>query len=263
MTSALPTPPANPVRAVAPVADPSMAPSQTASSQFKAGVFKSDPSIVASGQTYSTDGVISSGGTHFLPADGISIMTGTSRVFDFTKRMRRVSIADTEIADVQVMSPYQLNLVGHKPGFTTLAVWTTQGNYEERQVRVDPGGKQQVMLHCMVAQLDRNKIENQGMNIAAGLASAGVTVFGMPGAVGTPFSPTMPVMGQSIFGPVSMQQQATMPVGGQLLPFLLSQNVTYGMATQNGQWATNTFFQFLENHGLGKILAQPNLLANS
>jgi len=35
------------------------------------------------------------------------------------------------------------------------------------------------------------------------------------------------------------------------------------LATNNGQWNTQTFFQMLENHNLAKILAQPNLLANT
>jgi Flp pilus assembly secretin CpaC len=239
-------------------------PSQTASEQMQAGgVFKSDPSIVSSGQTYSTDGVTSSGGSHFLPADGISMMTGMSQVIDFSQRLHRVSIADTEIADVQVVNPYQLNLIGHKPGFTTLAVWTGQGHYEERQVRIDPSGKQQVMLDCVVAELNRGRMENQGINVAGALSNTGLSLVGLPGAVATPFSPQTQVTSQTPLGPISSSQSAVMPPGGSLLPLLLSQNLTYGLATQNGQVATQTFFQVLENHNLAKILAQPNLLANS
>ena len=59
------------------------------------------------------------------------MMNGTSQVIDFQQRMRRVSIADTGVADVQVINPFELNLIGHKPGFTTLTVWTGQNHYEE------------------------------------------------------------------------------------------------------------------------------------
>jgi hypothetical protein len=210
-------------------------PSQAASDQIRGGVFKSDPSIVESGQTYSTDGVTSSGGSHYLPADGISMMTGTSQVIDFAQRLHRVSIADTEIADIQVVNPYQLNLIGHKPGFTTLAVWTGQGHYEERQVRIDPNGKQQVMLNCVVAELDRGRIENQGINVATALSNTGLSFVGLPGAVATPYSPTVNVTSQTPFGPLSSSQSAVMPPGGDLLPLLLSQNLTYGLATRKGQ----------------------------
>jgi Flp pilus assembly secretin CpaC len=103
-------------------------------------------------------------GLHFLPDDAIWLMAGSSQVFDFPYRLKRVSIASSKIADIQVISPYQINLIGHHPGFTTLIVWDQLGHYEQRQVRVDLGGKQQVLLNCIVAQLDRGKIENQGIN---------------------------------------------------------------------------------------------------
>jgi Flp pilus assembly secretin CpaC len=233
----------------------------TAASQSQ--LFRADPSIATSGQGYSTDGVITKGGANFLPADGISMMTGTSRVFDFAERLRRVSISATEIADIQVINPYQLNLIGHKPGFATLTVWTGQGHYQERQVRVDSGGKQQVLLNCVVAELDRGRTEAQGVNLSVALQNAGLSLVGLPGQVATPYSPTIPITSQTVFGPVSSTQTATMLPGGSLMPMLLSQNITYGLATNNGQWSTQTFFQMLENHDLAKILARPNLLASS
>ena len=117
------------------------------------------------------------------------MQTGSSKIIDFATRLRRVSIADTNVADIQVINPFQINLIGHKPGFTTLAVWNQQGQYEERPVRIDPNGKQQVLLNTMVAELDRSAIENQGTNLALALSHAGVSLVGLPGAVATPFSP--------------------------------------------------------------------------
>jgi pilus assembly protein CpaC len=191
------------------------------------------------------------------------MMSGTTRIIDFADRLHRVSIGNTDVADVQVFTPYQINLIAHQPGFTTLAVVTKQGHYEERQIRVDPGGKQQVMLSCVVAQLDRGRTENQGMNLAVALQNAGLSLVSMPGLVATPYSPTVPLTTQTPFGTVSSSQSAVMSPGGSLTPLLLSQNLTYGLATNNGQWNTQTFFQMLENHDLAKILAQPNLLANT
>ncbi len=240
-------------------------PSQTASASFvQNGKFTSDPAIVSSGDSYSTDNVVYSGGTHFLPADGISMMTGTSQVIDFPQRMRRVSIADTSIADVQVINPYELNLIGHKPGFTTLTVWTGQGHYEERQVRVSPDGKQQVLLNCIVAELDRGQVENQGTNFSIALQKYGVSLFGIPGAVGTPYSGTANLIPQTILpNGVTIAAPGELPTAGSLIPLLLSQGVTYGLAAQNSNVSTNSFFQYLENHNMAKILAQPRLLANT
>jgi len=52
-------------------------------------------------------------------------------------------------------------------------------------------------------------------------------------------------------------------MGGQIIPLLLSSNLTYGLAAQNADVMWQAFFQFLEQHTLGKILAEPHLLANS
>ncbi len=217
--------------------------------------FRTDPSVAASGGNLATASV--SGGFHYLPADGISMMTGTSRIIDFHHRLKRISIADTDVADVQVINPYELNLIAHKAGFTTLAVWNEQGHYEERQVRIDPSGKQQVMLNTIVAELDINNLENQGMNYSAALANYGVSLVGLPGAVATPFSQQTTTTG------TSTASSTVLPAGGAIMPLLLSQNLTYGLAAQNSNVLTQTFFQFLESHNLGRILAEPQLLANS
>jgi Flp pilus assembly secretin CpaC len=241
--------------APAPAVNP-VIPSQAASAAVsQPGRFRTDPSIAASGGDYDSTSV--SGGTHYLPADdAISMMVGTSEIFDFPGRIRRVSIADTAIADIQVVNPFQINLIGHKAGFTTLAVWNTQGHYEERQVRIDPNGKQQVMLNCIVAELDRSRIENQGINLSVALANYGVSLTGLPGAVATPYSPTSPTAGGG-------QSNNGLPLGGTLIPLLLSSQLTYGLSAQNSNVLTQSFFQFLEQHQLAKILAEPHLLANS
>ena len=217
---------------------------------MKEGGFVTDPAVAASPEGYVSDSV--SGGTHYMPGEGIVLTTGMSEIIDFPRRLTRVSIADSKVADIQVINPNQLNIIGHVPGFTTLAVWDDQGRYFERQVRIDASGKQQVLLNCIVAELDRTGLENQGINYSAALSNYGVTLFGLPGLVATPFT-------QSTSSTVS----SIMPPGGMLLPLLLSENVTYGLSARNSNVSTNTFFQFLEQHNLGQILAEPHLLANT
>jgi pilus assembly protein CpaC len=185
----------------------------------------------------------------------VQMQTGSSRIIDFASKLRRVSVADTAIADIQVINPFQVNLIGHKPGFTTLAIWNQSGQYEERPVRIDPNGKQQVLLNTMVAELNRNVVENQGANLSAALTRAGVSLVGLPGPVATPYSPSTTLGGQ--------QSAATLPPGGSLIPMLLSQSLTYGLAFGNNNYQTQSLFQYLEQHNLAKILAQPHLLANS
>jgi pilus assembly protein CpaC len=232
--------------------------SQVAAAALSMERYRTDPSISLSGGELHTGAV--SGGRHYLPEDGVQLQTGASRIIDFTTKLRRVSIADTTVADIQVINPYQINLIGHKPGFTTLAIWDQGGQYNERPVRIDPNGKQQVLLSTMVGELDRAAIENQGTNFSAALAHAGISLFGLPGAVATPFSSSTSTATNS--GGVATSPQS-IPPGGTLAGLVLSQGVTYGLAVGNKDYQVQGFFQYLETHQLGKILAQPQLLANS
>lgn len=233
-------------------------PAQTAAAALANERYRVDPSVSLSGGELHSGAV--TGGKHYLPEDGVQLQTGSSRIIDFATKLRRVSIADTTVADIQVINPFQVNLIGHKPGFTTLAIWDQGGQYEERPVRIDPNGKQQVLLNTMVAELDRSAVENQGTNLTAAFPRLGFSLVGLPGAVATPYSPT--VSTTSSGGVVSAIQQTLAPPGT-LTGLILSQNMTYGLAAGNNNYDFQAFFQYLENHQLAKILAQPHLLANS
>lgn len=229
----------------------------------------------APAQTFNTDpmAVIPSGPPplgekHFMPGDGVDLMTGTSEVLDYPTRIRRVSVADSKVADIQVINPYQLNLVAHQPGFTTLAVWDTQGRYSEREIKVDESGKQQVLLNVIVAELVRSRMENFGINWSMALPKWNISLVNMAGGVATPYTPTASLTATSIVQsnpPVTSSTSAagTLPANGTLIPLLLSQNLTYGLAAGNNNIQTQSFFQFLESNSMGKILAEPHLLANS
>jgi pilus assembly protein CpaC len=233
-------------------------PAQTAGAALANERYRTDPSVSLGGGELHSGAV--SGGRHYLPDDGVQLQTGSSKIIDFTTRLRRVSIADTTVADIQVINPFQVNLIGHKPGFTTLAIWNQQGQYDERPVRIDPNGKQQVLLSTMVAELNRSEMENQGTNLAFALPRIGVSLVGLPGPVATPYSPSVSVTAPS--GAVATSNQTLAPAGS-LTSLILSQALTYGLALGNNNYQMQGFFQYLENHQLAKILAQPHLLANS
>jgi pilus assembly protein CpaC len=199
-------------------------------------------------------------GRHYLSPDAISMMTGTSRVYDFVAPLRRVSIADSKIADIQVINPHQLMLVGHNPGFTTLVVWDTQGHYQERQVRIEKEGHQQVVLNVIVAEIDRNKLEQQGIDYSIVFPKALVSFASLAGNVATPFNAQTSL---NTTGPGGVSNGAIPPPGGNPFPLTLSTNITYALTAQNSNVWANSFFQFVEDHQLGRILAEPRLLANS
>jgi pilus assembly protein CpaC len=191
------------------------------------------------------------GGRHNLPPETINITSGTSQVYDFGGPISRVSISNTRVADVQVLGNHQLMLVGHEPGFSSLVVWDSQGNYIERQIWTEIAGNQQVMLHAIVAEVDLSKLEQQGINLSIALTKYGFTFTSLPGLVASPYTASGGT------GP------AFQLPGGTPLPLLFSQNMTYAVAGQNSNVSTFAMFQFLETHDLAKILARPQLLANS
>jgi pilus assembly protein CpaC len=225
--------------------------------------FRGNPSIVPRSPSIS-------GGDHFLPPDVVELSAGSSRIIDFQRRIRRISIADSDVADVQVITPYQINLIGHREGFTTLAIWDLRGNYDERQIRVDPYGRQQVMLNVIVAELDRSRLEQQGINWAVSMPNQGISLVGLGGQVATPYSPTVTLTPTEVLGAgsatqtvVSQTATGTLPGAGELIPLLLSSSVNYALAAGNSNFQTQFFFQALEDHNFAKILAEPRLLANS
>jgi pilus assembly protein CpaC len=210
-----------------------------------------------------------SGNADYLPGDVIELSASSSRIINFP-RLRRVSIADSSIADVEVITPYQINLVGHKEGFTTLAVWYSNGHYEERQIRIDPYGKQQVMLNVIVAELDRSRLEQEGINWTLSMPNQGISLVGLPGQVATPYSASDTLTANEVLGAgtpsqtvVSQTATGTVPGAGALIPLLLSSTINYALAAGNSNFQTQFFFQALENHNFAKILAEPRLLANS
>ena len=238
-------------------------PRESAPSAISTARYRNDPSVLDAGPGYLGDSV--SGGKHYLPEDAVSLMMGTSEVIDFQHRVTRISVADSKIADVQVIDPFQLNLIAHQPGFTTLAIWDAAGRYDERTVRVDASGKQQVMLNTIVAELDRTELENQGVNLSVALTKMGISLVGLPGAVATPYSAASTLQSSASAGSLSgtTSPGGILPGPGQMIPLLLSPSVTYGLSAGNSDIQWQGFFQFLETHNLGKVLAEPHLLANS
>lgn len=230
--------------------------------------FRTNPPVVPASPSVAGSPSFSAG--NYLPGDVVELSASSSRIIDFHHRLKRISIADSSIADVEVITPYQINLVGHKAGFTTLAVWDVNNHYEERQVRIDPYGKQQVMLNVIVAELDRSRLEQQGINWTLTMPNQGISLVGLPGNVATPYSPSVTLTPTTVLGAgtatqttVSESATGTLPGAGSLIPLLLSPTINYGLAAGNSNFQTQFFFEALENHNFAKILAEPRLLANS
>ncbi len=145
-------------------------------------------------------------GPHPLPRDAIALMTETSEVFDFPDPIQRVSVSNSKIADIQVVSPRQLMLVAHKPGFASLVVWNSAGQWEQHVVRVESNGHQQVLLSVIVAEVNKGKIEQEGIDLSAALKQYGISFASLPGLVAQPYSSQLgfigsPASGLQVFAP--------------------------------------------------------------
>jgi pilus assembly protein CpaC len=122
------------------------------------------------------------------------------------------------------------------------------------------------MLNCMIAELNRTAIENQGTNVSAALTRAGISLVSLPGAVGTPYNPNANLAGSGVAGigaTTTSPPPGVLPAPGQVIPILLSQGLTYALSAGNSNYQVQSLIQFLQQNNLAKILAQPNLLANS
>jgi pilus assembly protein CpaC len=97
----------------------------------------------------------------------------------------------------------------------------------------------------IVSELNRSRMENQGINWAVAMPHLGLSILGLAGNLN------------------SINQGQTPPNGGGIFPLMLSPNLNYAVAGQNSDINALAFFQFLENHQLAKILAEPKLMTNS
>jgi pilus assembly protein CpaC len=78
------------------------------------------------------------GETPAPPASSIYVYANKSALLDTDVPIRRVSVARPEIADVIVISPRQMLIVGKSPGTTTLVYWSVEGVTKVVDVVVDP-----------------------------------------------------------------------------------------------------------------------------
>lgn len=67
-----------------------------------------------------------------LAPGSVALTRGKSLVLDSAQAIRRLSLADPEVADILLLSPHQIYLTGKKPGATNLTLWDATG----RVVRV-------------------------------------------------------------------------------------------------------------------------------
>lgn len=84
-----------------------------------------------------------------VTAAGVQLTVGKSSVLRLPETATRLSIGNPEVADVMLINPREVYLLGKKPGTTNLFVWTPSGSTTIRDVDVH------VDVHHLQARLKR------------------------------------------------------------------------------------------------------------
>jgi pilus assembly protein CpaC len=122
----------------------------------------------------------------------LRVVEGKSRVLQHHEKIRTVSIADQEVADVVSITATEMVIIGKSVGTTSLAVWGESGNYVEFDIEVDRNvtGKQ-IVLEVQVAEVNRTSLAEYGFDFLildhdGGIASGEQTVGSYIGGVVPP-----------------------------------------------------------------------------
>jgi len=211
----------------------------------------------------------------------IEMALGKSRLFKYAQPITRISVGDAGIADVMVVSPNQIYLVGKKVGATNVFLWHGNGNISTLDVAV---GADTASLQSLLAKLMPGE-----KNIRASSAGESLVLNGQ-------VSDSMKVqqamlIAQEFTGKKALNMMTTDHLPQVLIEVKIAEidkaiSDSLGLQVQgsnfsfnmlNGATAplgfaanatgtigtTNAWLQAQINSGLIKILAEPNIMAIS
>jgi len=174
------------------------------------------------------------------PHSILRVLTGKSLLIDLKNDAKRVSVANPQVAEVMIISPRQVMVNGLADGETSVIVWDRSGNYKMYSLIVGEAVAEQVMLNVTVAEINRTQMEQHGVDIRN---------FGGQFNFITNYGDVAPVSGQ---------HPAT--AGDPPFPVNLT-GLSWAIVDSKNDIAA--IFKQLQDENLGKILAEPKLLARS
>ena len=163
--------------------------------------------------------------------DHVEVGLGKSAILDVDSPFDRVSIPNPEIADVIIISPRQILINGKSLGETSLIIWRKDNTVSILDLKVHSNKDyKQVMLEVRFAEVDRSSLKELGFDffvggsdLEAGSWRGGIT------------SPSLPI----------------------------SLNERVNLYLSQPQNDITTVIKALEEKGLIRILAEPNLVTLS
>ncbi len=93
----------------------------------------------------------------------LAVFIGQSKILDFSLPVKRISIADPEIADATVTSPSQLVINGKEIGSTSLVVWSENEAYKHYKIRVrNESAEGQISLKVRFIEINKTALKEIG-----------------------------------------------------------------------------------------------------
>ena len=169
------------------------------------------------------------------------VLTGKSLMIDLKSDAKRVSVANPEVAEVMIISPRQVMINGLGDGETTVIIWDNKGNYTMYSLVVGEALAEQVMLEVTVAEINRSAMEKHGVDFRN---------FGGQFNVLSQYGGVAPTGGDY-------------PPGQDDPPFPVSLDGGISWAIIDTKNDIAAIFQQIQDENLGRILAEPKLLARS
>jgi pilus assembly protein CpaC len=100
------------------------------------------------------------------PVTRVDLSTGRSYPISTASAITRVSVADTGVADVVVVSPREMVINGRRSGEVDAIVWLASGTREHYRVQVrSPADRMQIVLYVKFAEVRRDLLTQLGASI--------------------------------------------------------------------------------------------------
>ena len=229
-------------------------------------------------------------GTQVLePGAPIWVQSGKSRIVKLDAPVKRVSIANPDLAGIVVLNPTTLMINGKdlprergglessgvaitaattirsgtltpppRVGETTLVVWDRNGQTDAHSIFVADFIDEQVMLEVTVAEVNRTTLEQHGIDFLSSSTEFSSNFFMGGGRLtdGTSFLPGSRIV------PIENGGVTLLPSDPSILPLTTTgDSPTFAFRLPNED--ITAFIQILQAEGLASILAQPKILALS
>ena len=188
----------------------------------------------------------------------LQVPAGRSVQVRLSRPAERVAIGDPEVAEVVLISPYEVLINGKgrrespeggeasvREAQTSLVVWDRQGRSDMRTLYVNRSRIEQILLEVTVAEVNRTALEHYGVDF--NFFEQGHLLFSTPAKIVSPGSTLSDML------PGARGLEGEFPLSTDRLTFLY----------RNFNEDFTVFLEALQRESLAKILARPVVLARS